>query len=379
MRAKNFNWATGLFVIIYHLALAIMLPIYFMNCSTSWGMWVATIVLYFATGMSITGGYHRFYSHQSYKAHPIVEGLLLFFGSMSCQGSALRWSYEHRIHHAYVDTDRDPYSISKGFWYAHILWLFHSPKPIETKVVSDLTRNKLVMFQHNNYISCMVGTNLIAFFVVGWLFTDYIGAFVLAWWFRIFCLHHSTWFINSLAHTWGARTFSSEQSAVDNYVISLLTFGEGYHNYHHTFANDYRNGIRWYHWDPTKWMIWVLDRVGLAQGLKRVNKYHIKERMLAEHKTEALEVLKASLIARREELGASIQTVGDDITKKLAEIRERIERYYSQKKSGSVSKDELKQHTKEIKTLKKSLREDWKHFQQLYKYVMRQRSALKSQ
>jgi stearoyl-CoA desaturase (delta-9 desaturase) len=379
MRAKNFNWPTGLFVIIYHVALLVILPIYFMNCSPTWAMWVVTVVLYFATGMSITAGYHRFYSHQAYKAHPIVEGLLLFFGSMACQGSALRWSYEHRIHHAYVDTDRDPYSIKKGFWYAHILWLFHSPSPIENKVVSDLLRNKLVMFQHKNYLLCMVGSNLIAFFAVGWLLNDYIGAFVLAWWLRLFFLHHSTWFINSLAHTWGARTFSQELSAVDNYVISLLTFGEGYHNYHHTFANDYRNGIRWYHFDPTKWLIWVLNRVGLAQGLKRVNKYHIKERVIAEHKTEALEVLKASLISRREELGLSIQTVGDEITRKLTEIRERIERYYSQKKSGTVSKDELKKHTKEIKTLKKSLRDDWKHFKQLYKYVMRQRGALKSQ
>src|ERR1700733_6727141 len=151
MRAPGFNWSTGIFVIGYHLALLVMLPLYFMHYSPSWGMWVATVILFFATGMSITGGYHRFYSHLTYKTHPAIETLLLFFGSMATQGSALRWAYEHRNHHAYVDTDRDPYSIKKGFWYAHIMWLFHNPMPIEKKVVPDLMKNPLVMFQHANY------------------------------------------------------------------------------------------------------------------------------------------------------------------------------------------------------------------------------------
>ncbi|MBS0634118.1 MAG: acyl-CoA desaturase, partial [Verrucomicrobia bacterium] len=213
MDLAKYNWRPAtIFVLAYHIALLVGLPIYFCYNSPSWGMWVATIVLYFATGMSITGGYHRFYSHQTYKAHPIVEGFLLFFGSMAAQGSALRWSFEHRIHHAYVDTDRDPYCIQKGFWYAHVMWLFDHPRPIENKVVSDLLRNKMVMFQHNYYRYLIMGTNIVAFLFVGWLLDDYLGAFVISWWLRLFALHHSTWFINSLAHTWGARTFSSEQT-----------------------------------------------------------------------------------------------------------------------------------------------------------------------
>ncbi len=373
MRLSDYNWRpASLFILVYHIALLIMLPIYFYYCSPSWGMWVTSIILYFATGMSITGGYHRFYSHQTYKAHPVAEWLLLFFGSMGCQGSALRWSYEHRIHHAYVDTDRDPYSINKGFWFAHIFWIFNHPKPIENKVVSDLLRNPLVTFQHKYYPYLMFSTNILAFLLVGWMLNDYLGAFVIAWWLRIFALHHSTWFINSLAHTWGARTFSSEQTAVDNFVISLLTFGEGYHNYHHTFANDYRNGIRWYHFDPTKWMIWTLDRLGLAHNLKRVNEYHVKERMLDEQKGEVLEALKDSFIARKEEIGNTISTVSDEISKKLAQARTQIEHYYAEKNNGSANKDELKKHSQEIRTLQKSIREDWKQFKQIYKYVMSQ-------
>ena len=292
MRLSDYNWRpASMFVLGYHIVLLFMLPLYFYYCSASWAMWVTSIVLYFATGMSITGGYHRFYSHQTYKAHPLVEGLLLFFGSMACQGSALRWSYEHRIHHAYVDTDRDPYSIKKGFWFAHIFWIFQHPAPIENKVVSDLMRNRLVMFQHKYYPYLMFSTNIMAFLLVGWLLNDYLGAFVVSWWLRLFALHHSTWFINSLAHTWGARTFSSEQTAVDNFVISLLTFGEGYHNYHHEFQHDYRNGVKPWQIDPTKWIIWILSRVGLVSKLRRVP----TEKIVLAELAEAQRRLEATL------------------------------------------------------------------------------------
>lgn len=364
MTRDAFNWPTGIFVIVYHLALLVIWPLYFFHASPSLGMWGVTIFLFFCTGMSITAGYHRFYSHQAYKVHPLVEAVLLFFGSMSAQGSALRWSFEHRIHHAYVDTDRDPYSINKGFWYAHILWLFYKPKPIDTKVVADLTRNRLVMFQHTYYVSCMIITNLLAFLVVGWLLGDFLGAFVLSWWTRLFFLHHCTWFINSLAHTWGARTFSQEQTAVDNYVISLLTFGEGYHNYHHTFANDYRNGVRWYHFDPTKWSIWLLSKCGLARGLKRINKYHIKERIVADHKQELLETLKGSFHNKKDELCELVSKMSENITAKIAKLKTLSE--------GSPATSNTTSKRKEIRVLKKDLRGEWKQFRQLYKNIMRQ-------
>lgn len=367
MRGTKFNWPTGLFIIGYHLALLIILPLYLMYYSPSWGMWTATIVLYFLTGMSITGGYHRFFSHQAYKAHPAVEAVLLFFGSMATQGSALRWSFEHRIHHAYVDTDNDPYSIKKGFWYAHIMWLFHEPMPIDKKVVSDLTRNKMVMYQHNNYLFTMIATNVLAFLFVGWLLNDYVGAFVLSWWTRLFFLHHSTWFINSLAHTWGARTFSQEQTAVDNFIISLLTFGEGYHNYHHTFANDYRNGIRWFHFDPTKWLIWTLNRLGLAYSLKRVGKYHIKERLVNDHKQELLQVIKKSITSGADELCEKVSKLSEDMNNKLSRLRTLADTSSSGRADATTSK--------EIKTLKKGFREEWKQFHHLYKNVMRHRTT----
>jgi stearoyl-CoA desaturase (Delta-9 desaturase) len=370
MRTTGFNWPTGLFLISYHTALLIMLPLYLMYNSPSWAMWGVTIALYFMTGLSITAGYHRYYSHQSYKAHPIIEALLLFFGSMATQGSALRWSFEHRIHHAFVDTDKDPYSINKGFWYAHITWLFHNPDPIDKKVVADLLKNRLVMFQYNYYTTTMVVTNLLAVLTVGWLLDDFAGAFVLCWLTRLFFLHHSTWFINSLAHTWGARTFSKEQTAVDNYLISLVTFGEGYHNYHHTYASDYRNGIRWYHFDPTKWLIWTLNKLGLANSLKRIDPYHVKERIVEEHKAVLLEELNKSNVSGKEELSTSVCELSGSMSEKLARIREILDQ-----NNIRDANDDFVKKSAEIKTLEKGFTSDWQKFRRLYKSIKRERIA----
>ncbi|WP_226996137.1 hypothetical protein [Candidatus Protochlamydia sp. W-9] len=145
--------------------------------------------------------------------------------------------------------------LKKGVLVAHCLWILEKTKKIEAKVVPDLIKNHLVQFQLKYDFLCMLISNGIAFLVVGWFLDDHMGAFFLACWTRLFLLHHFTWFINSLAHTWVDRPFCQEQSAVNNYMLALLTFGEDYHNYHRTFCNDHRNGIRWSHFDPTKWLI----------------------------------------------------------------------------------------------------------------------------
>jgi len=362
MRLDGFNKKTGIFIITYHILLVIAWVLYFSYYTPSVAMVVTSIVLYFMAGLAITAGYHRYYSHLTYKTKPAVEAVLLFFGSMAVQGSALRWSFEHRLHHAYVDTDSDPYSVKRGFWFAHILWLFKKPAPLDNKVVADLVRNPLVMFQHRHYLFCMLATNIMAFLFVGWMLNDYLGAFVLAWWTRLFALHHSTWFINSLAHFWGARTFSKEQTAVDNYIISLLTFGEGYHNYHHTFANDYRNGIRWYHFDPTKWLIWSLNRLGLAHSLKRINHYHIKERLVTTYKHELLEEVQSSASSRKDEFVAYVSKTSEEIVANLSRTRKLVEEYTKHKQEKKRDEDKLRQLKTEIKTVKRSLRDDWKAF-----------------
>lgn len=366
---KSFNWGPALFLIIYQSLLLISLPFYFYFYSVSWGLLLTTFILLYLTGLSITAGYHRYYSHKSYKTSPIVEFFLLFFASMAGQGSALRWSFDHRLHHAHVDTDEDPYSIKKGFWYAHFLWILEKPRTIDPKIVPDLLKNRLVKFQHEYSSLLMVGTNVLVFFLVGWLLNDYVGAFFLASWTRLFLLHHFTWFINSLAHTWGDRPFCQEQTAANNYIISLLTFGEGYHNYHHVFANDYRNGIRWYHFDPTKWLIWGLSKCGLTTGLKRMDPYTIKKRMVQERKELLLDRLTRLWHDKKESLEKTVQELSDRLVAKFAEFNQLRESYYLAKKEGKT-REQILLVKEELKSLKKSLKADWREWVKLSRNIL---------
>jgi stearoyl-CoA desaturase (delta-9 desaturase) len=202
-----------------------------------------------------------------------------------------------------------------------------------------------------------VGSNVLLWLLVGWLFNDYLGAFVLAWWTRLLFSHHLTWFVNSLAHCWGERTYSKEQSAVDNAILAFLTVGEGYHNYHHTFASDYRNGVRWYHFDPVKWTIWSLNKVGMANNLRRINGYTIKRRLLVEDKKLFLQTLRAGAHERRRELEDRVHQLSEAMQEKIARIRELARDIKTMRREAQRSA--LATARAELRTLKGSLRQDW--------------------
>ncbi len=369
MERKGFNWIPGLFLISYHAILLFVLPLYLMYHSPSLSLLILSGILLYTTGLSITAGYHRFYAHRSYRTNRYVEAVLLFFGSMAAQGSALRWAYEHRLHHAHVDTDRDPHSIKKGFWYAHVMWLFEKPGAIAPAVVSDLKRNPLIMFQDKYLLSCLTLSNVLAIITVGWLVGDFWGAFVFAGLLRLFCLHHFTWFINSLAHTWGSKHFCKELTAVDNYILSLLTFGEGYHNYHHAYANDYRNGVRWYHFDPTKWLIWTLSKLGLARDLKRVDALTVQKRIVQERKNLLLDRISELWYVKSEELSAQVEEVSERIMSHLMMLGQLRERY-NQFKAECAGKDILADVYREIREVQKGIREDWNRWCRLSKDIL---------
>ncbi|MFU8797427.1 MAG: acyl-CoA desaturase [Gammaproteobacteria bacterium] len=368
MIQKKIQNGAGLAIVYYHIALLIALPFYFYFDPPSQGMVITTIVLYFLTGISITAGYHRYYSHKTYKMSRIPEFFILYLATMAAQGSVLRWAFEHRLHHAYVDTDNDPYSVKKGFWYAHVLWLMEKPRPIDPKFVKDLLKNKWIVFQDKYYITLLLLTNVPVFLLAGWFFNDFTGAFLLAIWTRVLALHHSTWFINSLAHTWGAQTFSKEHSAVDNFLISFLTFGEGYHSYHHTFAMDYRNGIHWYHFDPTKWLIWGLSKCKLAWDLRKLDTYSIRKRLVMEDKNLLLEQIKHLIYVRKELLEQKILEMSDKIAQQISEFQQLIREYKTQKHLTAA--EDLKILKLQIKSMKKTIHREWKNWITLSEQIM---------
>jgi stearoyl-CoA desaturase (Delta-9 desaturase) len=222
------------------------------------------------TIFSLSAGYHRLFSHKAYDAHPALRALLLFFGAASFQNSALIWAADHRRHHQRVDSPLDPYNIRQGFFHAHVGWVLHkTPLATDLWPVPDLQRDPLVAFQHRHYALVGFVSGVLLPTLIGWALGDALGAFIVAGGLRLVFVYHVTFSINSFAHTLGTQPYSDRNSARDSFVAAMLSMGEGYHNFHHTFPADYRNGVRAYQFDPSKWTIRALATVGLARNLKR--------------------------------------------------------------------------------------------------------------
>jgi stearoyl-CoA desaturase (delta-9 desaturase) len=184
------------------------------------------------------------------------------------------WASEHRRHHKHVDHDDDPYDISKGFFHAHIGWLLFKllPQPPFDNV-ADLKKDRLVMWQHRHIqtLALLVSLGLPALLGALWNgWSGALGGLLLAGVAKVVLLQHCTFLINSACHTVGHQPYSARCSARDSSLMALFTFGEGYHNYHHEFQHDYRNGVKRWQFDPTKWTIWALSKLGLTDGLRRV-------------------------------------------------------------------------------------------------------------
>jgi stearoyl-CoA desaturase (delta-9 desaturase) len=293
-------WSTTLMFTLTLGSALVLVPWFGLTHGYSVAAWVLFVVFLYANGMSITGGYHRLWAHKSYEAHWSLRLIYLIFGTMALQNSVFVWASGHRTHHLNVDDfDKDPYSIRRGFWFAHIGWMvreYESGKPNFANI-PDLRRDPMLAFQHRFYIPLALLTNFGLPLLAGWLVGDVWGTFILAGVLRLVVSHHVTFLINTLAHMWGSRPYTDENTARDNPVLAFLTYGEGYHNYHHIFAHDYRNGVRWWQWDPTKWLIAGLQFVGLTRRLKRTPPFQIQRALLAMQFTRAREKLDKLAVA----------------------------------------------------------------------------------
>jgi stearoyl-CoA desaturase (delta-9 desaturase) len=204
---------------------------------------------------------------------------LLIAGGWALQNSALRWSADHIRHHARTDQEEDPYNAQKGFWHSHCVWLFVNTHHRTENYERQLRKDPMVMWQHRNYHAIVI-SGLAFPLILGFLHAGLMGGiscFFLAGMFRMFMVLNSTFAINSLCHMFGTQPHGHRDSSRDNWFVSFVTFGEGYHNYHHTYARDYRNGPRWYNFDPSKWMIYTLSLLGFASNLRRLDSTVLSE------------------------------------------------------------------------------------------------------
>lgn len=267
------NWVNTSFLSITLFLTVTAVPVYLWYCGIDLFQVILFVVMFCLVGLSITLGYHRLYSHSAFQAHWSVRALTLIFGAAAFENSVLLWVCDHRAHHQHVDHDKDPYNIQDGLFQAHIGWLIFKLKPpLPWDNVPDLQKSALVMWQHRNFYWV---AGLVAFVLpaaAGYLWggwTSALGGFLIAGVARVVVLQHCTFCINSLCHYIGRQPYSRKSSARDSWITALVTFGEGYHNYHHTFPTDYRNGVKPWQIDPTKWVIWLLSKVGLARNLRR--------------------------------------------------------------------------------------------------------------
>jgi len=272
------NWAVTLvFSLTFFVSLTIV-PWYGIVHGYSVWAWIFFGIFLILNGVGIGSGYHRLWSHRTYEAHPALKWFLAIFGGMSLQNSIIVWCARHRVHHRDVDNnDKDPYSIGRGFWFAHIGWMLRDYKSgiVDYNLVPDLQRDPVAAWQHRRYWALVWTTNVGLPVILGWLTGDVIGVFLLAGILRLVVSHHVTFFINSLAHMWGTQPYTDENSARDNHFLALITYGEGYHNYHHLFQSDYRNGIRWWHLDINKWFISACALFGLVKNRKRAPQFKV--------------------------------------------------------------------------------------------------------
>ncbi|CAG8523877.1 6077_t:CDS:2 [Funneliformis mosseae] len=287
---KHINWL--------HTPLLISIPLggFYGLFTTPITMYTAiwSVIYYFVTGLGITAGHHRLWAHRAYKASRPFEIFLIFASSGAVEGSIRWWVRDHRAHHRYTDTDKDPYNAHKGLFYSHLGWMIlrQNPNAIGRADISDLNADPMIRFQHKYYgLFAIVMGFVLPTLVAGLGWGDYWGGFYYAALLRMTFVHHATFCVNSLAHYLGDTTFDDRHSPRDHFITALLSLGEGYHNFHHEFPHDYRNAIRFYQYDPTKWLIRALSYLGLTYHLKKFpeneiikGKIFMKQKKLDEEK-----------------------------------------------------------------------------------------------
>ncbi|KAG2155535.1 hypothetical protein DEU56DRAFT_312904 [Suillus clintonianus] len=236
-------------------------------------------ILWQLADFGITIGYHRLWSHRTFRANLYVRVILAALGSSAFQGSIKWWCLRHRLHHRFTDDPQhDPYSATRGLFYSHMGWIFFKPVYERVKLVDreDLDRDPVVRFQHKHYVSLAIFSGYIVPVALGYLWRDPVGAFIYSGLVTRLLVWHCTFLVNSLAHWDGLQPYSDEDTSRGNIVLAILTGGEGNHNFH-AFPHDYRSGPSRLDWDPSKWIIAALHFLGLVKSVRRARPEDIHE------------------------------------------------------------------------------------------------------
>lgn len=261
-RAERLNWSTIFFVSAFHLA---AIPALF---TFSWQNAAAAFVLWWiSSSWGIGIGYHRLLTHRGFKTSRWMTRLLAVFGTLALQSGPISWVTTHRLHHAFTDTDRDPHSPrEKGFWWSHMGWIFKGTSQIQPEAVReryspDLLKDPFIVWIDKYYYVTTLIAAAILFAIGGW--TMVVWAVVM----RVAVSWHFTWFVNSATHLWGKRRFETRDDSRNNAFVAAVTFGEGWHNNHHTYPRSAKHGFTAGEIDINWYQLRILERLGLIDNV----------------------------------------------------------------------------------------------------------------
>ncbi|XP_022980469.1 palmitoyl-monogalactosyldiacylglycerol delta-7 desaturase, chloroplastic-like [Cucurbita maxima] len=247
----------------------------------NWSAISVCFILYIITGLfGITISYHRNLSHKSFKISKWLEYLFAYCGVHAFQGDPIFWVSTHRYHHQYVDTPKDPHSPIKGFWFSHFTWFLHKmdrtvdemiPRHRKWENATDLEKQTFYRFLHKTYMLHPIAVAVILYSIGGTPF------FIWGMCVRTVMIQHATFFVNSVCHMWGKQPWKTNDLSRNNWVVSLLIFGEGWHNNHHAFEYSARMGIEWWQYDPGWYVIRFLQAIGVATHVKLPSQTHMQK------------------------------------------------------------------------------------------------------
>ena len=272
--------ALAAFIAIPFLAILATIPAAW-NRGLGWHDMVIAIVMYAVAGHGITVGFHRYFTHGSFRATPRLRVALAIAGSLAIEGPVIRWVADHRRHHAFSDRDGDPHSpwrygetvpaLMKGLWWAHIGWLFDVEQTSRAKYAPDLMGDKNVR-RVNAAFPALIAVSVLTPAIVGGLWSmSWQGAATAFFWgslVRIGLLHHVTWSINSICHAIGERPFTSRDKSANVWWLAMLSMGESWHNLHHADPTCARHGVDRGQLDSSARTIWAFEKLGWASDVR---------------------------------------------------------------------------------------------------------------
>jgi stearoyl-CoA desaturase (delta-9 desaturase) len=256
-KLSEYQWLGAAPFIAVHL-----LPLLAFWTGTRWQDWACCVALYWVRMFGVTGVYHRYFAHRTYKTSRVFQFLLALLAMSSSQKGVLWWASNHRTHHRLSDKDGDPHDSRRGFWYSHVGWLYDYREQTDYSKVKDLARYPELVFLNEYWAIPPLALGVGVWLALGW------SGLLIGFFLSTAILWHGTFTINSLSHMLGSRRYETGEDSKNNWVLAIITMGEGWHNNHHHFMGSTRQGFYWWEFDMSYYIVRGLQALGLVWDIK---------------------------------------------------------------------------------------------------------------